>query len=260
MTERRAGSVRRRELTQLQRKAIRLLIGEPGVTFQSVADRLHVDRSAVSRWVHHDELFKAELEAARTAPKERLTAEDALERLAPGEQERLAALLHENGGPGTRSRLGKLREFLATINSQDDREDIVCELFDVLGDTMLGWGFATSTEVTDVCRGLLGIYTKEIKRYKEIARLDWSVRRLSSEHLQNQEPEYDPVMLAAEADVNKELAVLDEIENGDGQGGHEQHRDRLGRRMGGTKRRGVRTCMCAKGPNTSPRILCLQIE
>jgi predicted transcriptional regulator len=198
----------RRELTQLQRKAIRILIAEPGVTFQSIADRLHLDRSAVSRWMNHDELFVAELEAARASPRERLSAEDALERLDPDEQERLRSLLAQNGRARTPSRLGKLRTLIETINAPGEQRGMTFELFDVLADTMVKWKYAKSGRATDVCRGILDMR-------RELVGLAKAVIRYSGNRPVGMEPEYDPDLLAQEQEVNEELAILDGIEGGD---------------------------------------------
>jgi hypothetical protein len=210
--DQRASSVHRRELSQLQRRAIRILIAEPGVTFKSIADRIHVDRSAVSRWAHHDALFIAELESAQAAPRERLSAEDALERLAPGEQERLTVLLAQDGRAQTPSRLRQLRELIESIESAGDQRDIIYELFDVLADTMVKWQFATSHRAADVCRGIL-------EMRKELNGLLMSVTRYGSNRSDGREPEYDPDLLTEQQEINRELALVDGIENGDVQDG-----------------------------------------
>ena len=107
--DQRAKSVRKRELSQLQRRAIRILIAEPGVTYKNALDRIYLDRTVISKWAHHDELFIAALEAAQAVPREQLSAEDALERLVPGEQEGLAALLAQNGETWTPPRLAHVQ-------------------------------------------------------------------------------------------------------------------------------------------------------
>ena len=205
MNNRRAIGVRKRELTQLQQKAIRILIAEPGVTYQSIADRLHIDRSAVSRWAHHDELFVAELEAARTAPRESLSAEDALERLAPGEQERLTALLGQNGRARTTDRLGKLVEFLEKIESPGERRDIICELFCVLGNTMVKWRYAKSDGVGDVFRGFLEMHLELI----QIADTLEYCKRVQSG---NGELPHRFEVSVEEKSITDEIAMIDEIE------------------------------------------------
>ena len=209
--EQRAKGVRRRELSELQRRAIRILIAEPGVTFKSVADRLHLDRSVVSRWAHHDMLFMAELEAAQAAPRERLSAEDALERLAPGEQDRLKALLAQRAPSQRLSRLGKLRALIETIESPGDQRNMICELFDVLADTMVKWEYAESPRAPDICRGIL-------EMRKELYGLWKSVIRYGRNLQEDGEPEYDPGLLAEEQEIDEELAVIDGIEEDNAQG------------------------------------------
>lgn len=204
MKDQRVKGVQKRELTQLQRRAIRILIAEPGVTYKSVADRIHVDRSAVSRWAHHDELFIAELEASQAAPRERLSAEDALDRLAPGEQEKLTELLAQRGRAQIPSWLRELTELIDSLGNPCDQRDMIYELFAVLGDTMVKWQYAKSSSATDVCRGIL-------EMRKELNGLLLSVRRHSDNGSENIEPD-DPYLLAERQEIKEELVIIDRIE------------------------------------------------
>lgn len=208
--DQRARGVKKRELSQLQRRAIRILIAEPGITYKSIGDRIHVDRSVVSRWAHHDESFIAGLEAAQAAPRERLSAEDALERLAPGEQERLTALLAQGGRAQTPSRLGPLRELIESIESPGDQRDMIYELFYVLADTMVKWQFAKSHRAADVCRGIL-------EMRKELNELLMSVTRYGSNRSNGREPKDDPELLTEQQEITDELVIIDSIKNGDRQ-------------------------------------------
>jgi hypothetical protein len=201
----RANGVKKRELTQLQRRAIRILIAEPGITYKSVADRIHVDRSAVSRWANHDELFIAELEAAQAAPRERLSAEDALDRLAPGEEEKLTELLVEGGRVRTPSWLRELKELIDSPLNPCDERDIIYALFDVLRDTMVKWRHAKSSSAPDVCRGILGMR-------KELNGLLLSVGRHDDYGSEDMEPD-DPYLLAERQAIKEELAIIDRIES-----------------------------------------------
>jgi hypothetical protein len=203
--DQRARGVLKRELTQLQRRAIRILVAEPGVTYKSVADRIHVDRSGVSRWAHHDELFIAELEAAQAAPRERLSAEDALDRLAPGEEEKLTELLVQGGRAQTPPWLRDLRALIDTPANPCDERDLIYELFDVLGDTMVKWQYAKSGSATDVCRGIL-------EMRKELNELFFSGN--GSEHVAP-----DNLHLVEQKEINEELAILHRIESADMQDG-----------------------------------------
>ena len=200
VNDRREKVVRKRELSRLQRSAIRILIAEPGVTFKNIADRIHVDRSAVSRWAHHDELFAAELEAAQSAPRERLSAEDALERLAPGEQQKLTELLAQRGIAQMPSWLRELRELSDSLGNPCDQRDMIYKLFAVLGDTMVKWLYAKSNSATDVCRGIL-------EMRKELNGLLLTVRRHSDNGSESKKPD-DPYLLAEQQEINEELAAI----------------------------------------------------
>lgn len=99
-TNKRDSGGRKRELSELQRKAIRLLVGEPGITLQEVANRLQMDRTSVSHWYNRDKIFQEALEEARSAPRPVMSAEailEALPTMSAGQRAAVAAALGVRG-------------------------------------------------------------------------------------------------------------------------------------------------------------------
>ena len=98
-----------RGLTEIQRKVIRHMVNQPGKTLKEYADAVCLDRSAVSRWVHHDPAFQAALEEARSAPRPAMTAEeifDALDAMNAEERRKIATALGGDGRFGLISAIG----------------------------------------------------------------------------------------------------------------------------------------------------------
>ena len=90
-------------LTDIQRSVIRDMVARPGLTLKDYAAAVGLDRSTLSRWVHHDGLFQDALEKARSTPRRPLTAEDIMN-MSPEEKEKARAVLLTMGGGKQRRR------------------------------------------------------------------------------------------------------------------------------------------------------------
>jgi hypothetical protein len=152
----RATSVQKRELTELQRKAIRFLIASPGISYKNIGDRLHVDRTVVSRWVNHDATFQEELEKARSEPQ--LTAEDVLNRMGPEEREKLKAALigrtveaGSDDGPDTKECMRLLRRSHSIV-SEEERAQVIVDMIETTMNLGARWNLLTGDDLRDIKR------------------------------------------------------------------------------------------------------------
>ena len=142
MQSTRAGRVSERAqrgLTEIQRKVIRHMVNQPGKTLKEYADAVFLDRSAVSRWVHHDPAFQAALEEARSAPRPAMTAEaifEAIDAMEPVERRKVAAAL---GGDGSGGPFAEIKSEFIEIddlkrrirNEKWDQKKLFAEIYNV---------------------------------------------------------------------------------------------------------------------------------
>ena len=169
---------KRNKTTELQNIAIRMTVNNPGISYTDIGKHLHLNRVVVSRWFHHDPDFIEALEKAQSAPRERLTADEFLDRLLPGEREKLVALMGAQSGGGREPhrpiRLNKLRHYAMGLTEPGKREAMILALDELLGDLMVHWRKAKGTWPTAVARGLLAM-RKETAQILENAEVyQWS--------------------------------------------------------------------------------------
>ena len=60
-----------------------MIVNNPGISYTDIGKHLHLNRVVVHRWFHHDPDFIEALEKAQSAPRERLTADEFMDRLLP---------------------------------------------------------------------------------------------------------------------------------------------------------------------------------
>ena len=158
---------------------------------------MHLDRSVVSRWAHHDGVFQDALEKARTEPKQGLTADQAVDRLLPGEKERLVSMLGVSGEERRSEELLMLdavRRKAETLNSPGEQRDMLHELYGLLTDLGVRWKRFKSDDPIDVALAILG---------------DWSETVSIAQSFQMVEKEtFDPELEEEKRTIEEEKKVL----------------------------------------------------
>ena len=142
----RADGVQNRALSEEQERAVHLMITFPGETIQGIADRIPKSRSVVSRWLKEPAFLKALKDARSERPI--MTAEDAIERLGPGELSKLRAMIGGGSGeparawppfPGEAS-IEHLSSIARRIENKGHRESLFDWVFALWRDMGTRWG------------------------------------------------------------------------------------------------------------------------